>query len=166
VSEQHDREFIQRFSMILVGLMVFTVAILILAFAIHNALDLSENTARETAKRERLRPVAGVFAGETGRAAAQAQATAIEAAPQAAFDGSMDGAMIYGSVCAVCHDAGVAGAPRMVANDWGERLDKGLALLTSNAINGIGAMPARGGRADLSDEQIEATVSYMLGRLE
>jgi cytochrome c5 len=45
-------------------------------------------------------------------------------------------------------------------------LDKGTEMLIDNAINGIGAMPARGGRADLSDEQIEAAVTHMLDTLE
>jgi cytochrome c5 len=60
----------------------------------------------------------------------------------------------------------VAGAPEMVASAWSGRLDKGTEMLISNAINGIGAMPARGGRADLSDEQIEAAVTHMLDTLE
>jgi len=30
------------------------------------------------------------------------------------------------------------------------------------ALNGLNAMPARGGRADLSDEQIQAAVEFML----
>jgi cytochrome c oxidase cbb3-type subunit 3 len=43
-----------------------------------------------------------------------------------------------------------------------ERAGKGLDMLTQNAINGLNAMPARGGRSDLSDEQIRAIVEYMI----
>jgi cytochrome c5 len=167
VSAEHDRIFIKQFSLILVGLMIFTVAIIVVAVIIHNQLELSENPARQVAKEQRLQPVAGVYAGDTGRAAAAAAAEAAAAAqPQVAFDGSLDGNLIYERACASCHDGGVAGAPRMVANDWAGRLEKGMDELVANAITGIGAMPPRGGRRDLSDEQIEVSVAYMLDMLD
>nr|WP_239056796.1 c-type cytochrome [Wenzhouxiangella limi] len=85
---------------------------------------------------------------------------------EAAFDGSLDGSLIYDRACASCHEVGAAGAPEMVASAWADRIDKGKEQLVSNAINGIGAMPPRGGRRDLTDEQIEASVSHMLGMVE
>jgi len=170
VSEQHDRQFIQTFSAVLAGLVAFTVVIIILALIIHNrAFDGEQSAARQAAVEERLQPVGGVYAGETGRAAAQAAAeeAAEDSAAQVAFEGSTDGEMIYGRVCAVCHDAGVAGAPRMVAEEMGARLEeKGRDMLVSNAINGFNAMPARGGRSDLNDEQVAASVDYMLDQTE
>ncbi len=167
MSEQHDREFLKRFSLILVGLMVFTVVIIFGAISIHGTLEPSDNPARETARLQRIEPVAGVYAGETGRAAAQAAAAAAAAAaPQVAFDGSLDGELIYDRVCGTCHEVGAAGAPLMMASAWEGRLDKGTDQLVANAISGIGAMPPRAGRQDLSDEQIEASVEYMLGMLE
>ena len=46
---------------------------------------------------------------------------------------------------------------------WAARFDeKGLEMLVSNAINGLNAMPARGGNPALTDEQIQAAVEYML----
>lgn len=170
MSEQHDRQFIQTFSAVLAGLVAFTVVIIVLALIIHNReFDGEQSAARQAAVEERLQPVAGVYAGETGRAAAQAAAeeAAAEAEPQVAFEGSTDGEMIYGRVCAACHDSGAAGAPRLVADEMGSRLaDKGRDTLISNAINGINAMPARGGRSDLSDEQVTAAVDYMLDQVE
>jgi len=41
-------------------------------------------------------------------------------------------------------------------------LSKGKAKLYANAINGIGAMPAKGGRPDLSEKLIEMSVDYIL----
>jgi cytochrome c5 len=170
VSEQHDRQFIQTFSAVLAGLVAFTVVIIILALIIHDReFDGEQSAARQAAVEERLQPVGGVYAGETGRAAAQAAAEAAAASsePQVAFEGSTDGEMIYGRVCAACHDSGAAGAPRLVAGEMGTRLaDKGRETLVSNAINGINAMPARGGRSDLSDEQVAASVDYMLDQVQ
>ena len=87
---------------------------------------------------------------------------AVEEEPTLAFDGSTDGKMIYDAVCMVCHTSGLAGAPKLEAADWTERMAVGVDGLVTSAINGKGAMPPRGGRADLSDEQIKATVEFML----
>lgn len=167
MSAEHDRIFIRNFSLTLVGLVIFTFIIIFVARSIHGQLEVSENPARETARLERLQPVAGVWAGETGRAAAQAAAAAAAAAaPEIAFGGSLDGALIYERACASCHEVGAAGAPLMVASAWAGRLEQGMETLVANAINGIGAMPPRGGRRDLSDEQIEISVAYMVDMLE
>lgn len=69
-------------------------------------------------------------------------------------------------VCAGCHVAGVANAPKIGdAAAWQERADKGLQTLTNSVINGIGVMPARGG-SDLSDEEIPTAVQYMLSKTQ
>ncbi|HSH27667.1 MAG TPA: c-type cytochrome [Wenzhouxiangella sp.] len=169
MSEQHDRQFIHTFSAVLVGLTAFIVVIIALALIIHNyAFEPEQSPARQAAVDERLQPVAGVYAGETGRAAAQAAAeqAAASAEPQVAFDGSTDGQMIYSQVCAACHDTGAAGAPRLEAGDWSDRLEKGRETLVTHAIDGFNAMPARGGRSDLSDEQVTASVDYMLDQVK
>ena len=69
---------------------------------------------------------------------------------------------LYATACQACHTTGVAGAPKLGdAGAWGERLGKGLDALVASAVNGIGAMPARGG-SQLTDEQIHAVVEYIL----
>jgi cytochrome c5 len=77
----------------------------------------------------------------------------------------MDAEMIYQQVCHVCHATGAGGAPLMTAQDWGGRLDKSQSELIQSVIDGLGAMPPRAGRPDLTDEQIEVTVAYMLEQL-
>lgn len=69
---------------------------------------------------------------------------------------------LYASACQACHMTGAAGAPKLgdVAA-WSDRAAKGLETLVSHAINGIGAMPARGG-SQLDDDQIRVTVEYIL----
>ena len=71
-------------------------------------------------------------------------------------------AQLYQGACLACHNTGAAGAPKLGdAGAWSERMAKGLDALVSSAINGIGAMPARGG-SQLSDEQIRAVVEYII----
>jgi len=167
VSEQDDQIFIKRFSLVLVALAAFTLIIIAVAATINSTREPSENTARTEARLERLAPVAGVFSGDTGRAAAQAAVEAAAAAgPSVAFDGSLDGQMIYEQACGTCHEIGAAGAPQLVASAWDSRLDQGRDVLVEHAINGIGTMPAKGGRSDLSDEQVAASVDYMLGAIQ
>lgn len=164
MSEQDDRTFLQHFSMVIAMLALFTVAMLILAYVMHGQLIPSENPARETAKVERISPVADVYAGETGRAAAQAAVQETE--QEAAFDGSLDGEMIFEQVCHVCHSTGAGGAPLMNADAWADRIGKGRDELISSVITGLGAMPPRAGRPDLTDEQIAATVDYILEQVQ
>ena len=69
---------------------------------------------------------------------------------------------LYQSACLACHTTGAAGAPKIGdAAAWKSRLGKGLEALISSAINGIGAMPPRGG-SQYNDDQIRATVEYIL----
>jgi cytochrome c5 len=76
---------------------------------------------------------------------------------------AQSGKAIYVSKCRGCHDYGVAGAPRYGSSEiWAERLTKGLDVLYKNSINGIRAMPARGGCYACSDDDIKAAVDYIL----
>ena len=69
---------------------------------------------------------------------------------------------LYQGACLACHTTGAAGAPKIGdAAAWSERLGKGVDGLTTSAIAGIGAMPARGG-SQYDDEQIRAVVEYIL----
>lgn len=79
----------------------------------------------------------------------------------------VDGEAVYADVCAACHDSGAAGAPKLGdADGWGDRLDQDTATLYEHAINGIGAMPPKGGNSGLSDEEVEAAVDYMIEETE
>jgi cytochrome c5 len=73
----------------------------------------------------------------------------------------------YVSSCMPCHGDGLGGAPVTGDRDeWARRIAKGTAKVHRNVIEGFeggtGVMPAKGGRADLSDEEIIALVDYML----
>ena len=132
-------------------------------------------TARNSRRQPKKRTIASSSKSQRQQASrrddSQEQQVAAEEAAdseqqQVAFGGSMDGEMIYNSACQACHMSGAAGAPQLVAAQWEDRLDKGKDTLVSHAINGFNAMPAKGGRTDLSDEQVRASVEYMLAEIE
>ena len=107
---------------------------------------------------ERLKPAGNLcLQGEDcGTAAAR------EAEGDAPANG-LDGGAIYNQVCMACHDTGAAGAPRRgEEGDWAERIDQGWDTLLDHSINGIGAMPPRGGNPNLSDEEVAASTAYLL----
>ncbi|MCK5904792.1 MAG: hypothetical protein KAG86_05860 [Gammaproteobacteria bacterium] len=65
---------------------------------------------------------------------------------------------------------GAGGAPLLGdADAWEARVAQGTLVLIQRAVEGymgeIGIMPAKGGRLDLSDEEVENAVSYMLDQL-
>lgn len=69
---------------------------------------------------------------------------------------------IVQSQCAKCHRAGKDGAPLIGDRTaWTPRLAKGLERLVASAVHGHGGMPARGGIADLSSDEIRGAVLYM-----
>ena len=75
------------------------------------------------------------------------------------------GEAIYASVCKACHETGVAGAPKTGDKAaWAPRLASGMATLLKSAANGKGAMPARGGAPDLSDDELKAAVAFLTGK--
>lgn len=78
-----------------------------------------------------------------------------------------DAATIYNSVCGACHNSGAAGAPKLDDKGaWAARVAQGKEALYKSALNGKGAMPPKGGAADLSDGEIKATVDYILGKVK
>jgi cytochrome c5 len=72
------------------------------------------------------------------------------------------GAEIVKAQCVKCHGEGVGGAPR-IGDDkaWVGRAREGFDSLVQSVIRGHGAMPARGGMADLTDTETRAAVAYL-----
>lgn len=69
---------------------------------------------------------------------------------------------VYTAVCAACHATGLAGAPKMGdASAWGPRIAQGYDTLLKHAIEGIRAMPAKGGNPDLDDVEVARALVYM-----
>lgn len=80
--------------------------------------------------------------------------------------GMMTGDQVYGQVCKTCHEAGLAGAPKMGDKAaWASRIAQGQAALVAHAVAGYqgkaGVMPPKGGNADLTDAEVERAVVHM-----
>ena len=72
------------------------------------------------------------------------------------------GKEIVEAQCVKCHGTGVGGAPKIGDRAaWTPRVTKGLDTVVASAIHGHGAMPPRGGMADLTDVEIRSAVIYM-----
>ena len=165
MSQVDDAAFIRNFSLVLVFLTVVGIIAFILAKIVY--ADFLETQGDSETVAARLEPIGSVNIGEpfvVGQEGAGGGATMAAADSAAPAD---PGAAAYGKICYACHDAGIGGAPKMGDKDaWADRLQKGTEMLVSNAISGIqgeaGIMPARGGLASLSDEEVRAAVMHML----
>jgi cytochrome c5 len=80
-----------------------------------------------------------------------------------------DGQKTYQAACFACHGTGAAGAPKTGDKAaWADRIKQGNDKMYEHAIKGFkgakGVMPAKGGRADLSDDAVKAAVDYMVAQ--
>jgi len=138
------------------------VTVLILLLVVKVILSTMQDTAKNVVAPasmsdedvvERIKPVAQVYVGE---------APVVEAAP-AVETSAGGGEQVITQVCALCHSTGMMSSPKLgSADDWAPRIEKGIDVLYSNAINGFNMMPARGGRPSLSDDEVKAAVDHMI----
>ncbi len=99
---------------------------------------------------ERIQPLAQVNVG-------------VEVAAEAVATGSADPESTYKSFCTICHQVGVAGAPKFRdAATWGDRPAMGIDALVKSAITGKGAMPPKGTCMNCSEEDLKSVIEYML----
>lgn len=101
-------------------------------------------------------------------AAAPAESAASEAAPKAAGAPDLaEGEKIYKGTCGVCHETGVAGAPRHGDKAaWKPRLEQGFEVLVKHSIEGLRAMPPRGGNGKLTDDELRDATGYMTASVQ
>ncbi len=166
-----DLTFLKHFAMVIGGLVLLTLVLIAGAYWIYSGHQPEPSKIAASRTAARIAPVGDVFAGETGLAAMAAAKAAAEAAAKAqvAYDGTLDGAVIYEKLCSACHKTGAGGAPMLTKALWASRITQGTDALVLHAIQGYqgeaGVMPARGGNPSLSDEQVRASVEWMLGNL-
>ena len=156
-----DRVFVKNFAMLLGVLVAMTFVLFVLAQMVAAQLpteDTAELLAKKDALAERISPVGQlVVAGGSGSTGGTTQVASA----------AVDGKATYDTTCAVCHVAGVAGAPKLGDKAaWVPRIAQGIDTLYQHAINGYqgtaGFMPAKGGNASLADDAIKAAVDHMV----
>ncbi len=167
-----DQKFFDMYSLVIAGLAAAALGIFVLA------MKMSERTqgvyTREAAEyraavEERIKPVGDVYLpGDDIGAAIPIVETVAEPEPVVA---AMSGPQVYNSACLACHGAGVGGAPVVGdAAQWAARVEQGMEVLTRHAIEGYmgsaGYMPPKGGRLDLSDDEVAAAVEYMVAEAQ
>jgi len=115
--------------------------------------------AAAPAAAEASAPAAAAAAPVAAPAAPAAAAPAPAAAPAAASADT--GKKVYEQVCAACHAAGVAGAPKFGDKAaWAPRLKEGMDAVHNYALHGKGVMPPKGGYAG-PDADVLAAADYM-----
>lgn len=134
---------------ILAGFLVPIISMVLLSqLAVDSLGGISRNDPAMSpeAVAKRLKPVGEVIMADTTGAA----------------KGERSGEEVVKAVCAACHATGVLNAPKIGDKKiWAARLKNGEAALIKNAINGIRQMPARGGNAGLSDNEVARAAEYM-----
>lgn len=133
--------------LVVLSIVGFIVAIVLLAklgASFRGAPDVDADVAQQQAA-ERIQPVGQVTISE----------------PDAPV-GSRTGESIYKNLCISCHGTGAGGAPKLGDTAaWGSRIAKGFDVLVNHALNGFNAMPAKGGAADLTEDEIKRAVAYI-----
>jgi cytochrome c5 len=187
---KQDSVFLKHFAQLIVGLMGFAFLLILLAHGINdrfygysaaeagvaddelNPIQRERVAAKRAAADARLMPEAIVNAGDTGRAAilAAEEARKLASAGQVAYEGTLDGSVIYQNLCGACHQSGAGGAPMPTKDAWAPRIAQGMDTLVKHAIEGYqgaaGIMPARGGNPALTDDQVRASVEFMVGKVQ
>lgn len=157
-----DKKFFRSFYGLVGGLATLTVVLVVLAtfmaMGINEKMDDSKQMERDEAIAERIAPVGSITIGD---------AAAVMVSEVNAAESGVDGKTTYDSACIACHGAGVAGAPKFGDFPvWKDRIDQGTDVLYEHAIKGFqggaGYMPAKGGSAALSDDDVKAAVDYMV----
>ncbi|MFC0250897.1 c-type cytochrome [Massilia consociata] len=132
--------------------LVIVIGIILLVIFATNERLVGAGTDSQSAEAiaERLRPIA-----EEGFTLVDANAPKV----------LQTGGAVYAAVCAACHDSGAAGAPKLGDNGaWTQRFAQGYDTLVKHAIDGIRAMPAKGGNPDLDNLEVERAVVFLANK--
>jgi len=113
-------------------------------------VDRDQTSVEASAVAARIKPVADLAIAESGGGATKAAQSSEQVVQQ---------------YCTACHMTGAAGAPKIGDKGaWAKRIGAGLDQMLKIAVAGKGAMPPRGGAADLSDQELTGAIVHMANR--
>jgi cytochrome c5 len=132
---------------VLLAFLVPIIGIILIVQLVTSGREPQPSALNPEAVAQRIQPVGHVeFVGSGGAGAA----------------GTRSGEEVVKTTCATCHQAGVAGAPKIGDKaQWAPRIKQGLQTLVQTASKGKNAMPPKGGNASLSDDEIARAVVFM-----
>ncbi len=181
MSKEQDKIFFNSVFTV-VGALVVMAIIFYISDVVIESGDSKKNNAGQKSVSAITEPVGQVAIDEASPVVeAKAEEVVEEAAEEmvaeapASNETSGDvGEKIYKKLCVNCH--GIASMAAMIpqtgdAAEWGPRIEKGIDALYSNAITGFTGskgmmMPPRGGNPSLTDDEVKATVDYMVGQVQ
>ena len=162
-----DRQFMIQFLSVIGGLVVIGILCFILANWLVSSLQVASDPITDKVVEQRIKPVGQVYVGSVPpEVLAKSQAPAEQAAAAGGASKFASGKEVYEAVCLACHATGAAGAPKYGDKGaWAKYLEKGIEGNYTAAINGAGAMPPKGGRMDISDDDVKSAVDYLFESL-
>ncbi len=163
-----DQKFFDMYSIVIGALAALGLVFFIVSAKLADmtqGIYVRDGVEYQTAIIDRIRPLGDVY--RPGDEIASASPTVVTPAEPPPVAATLTGPQVYNAACLACHGAGLGGAPIFGdAAQWVERIAQGADTLKTHAVQGFtgstGFMPAKGGRVDLSDAEIEAAVDYMI----
>ena len=147
-SEEKGYSFGQVVLAAFVGVVGIVLFVLLVAkiFGVTDTIDVAEPTAAVSQVEENIKPVAAVEVAAAGAAAGAEKS----------------GEEVVKAECSMCHAAGLMNSPKIGdKGQWQPRIAQGYETLIKHAIEGIRAMPARGGNPSLTDGEVARAVAHM-----
>jgi cytochrome c5 len=132
---------------VLLSFVIPIIGIVLLVQLVLSAPGADPNAMTPEAVLARIQPVGRVEFGAGGGGGAA---------------GGRSGEEVVKAVCAACHQAGVANAPKIGDKAaWAPHIKEGLQDMVATALKGKGAMPPKGGNPSLTDDEVTRAVVFM-----
>ena len=163
--QEHNSPIKTPRQLVAVAVLSFVVPVLLIVGIVQLVLggmkvDPKNPMFSEEATAKRLQPVGEISLGQAATPLPSSPAPVAAAKTEPAI-----GDKVYQAACAMCHTAGIAGAPKFGDKGaWKVRIAQGPSVLHEHALKGIRMMPAKGGNAALVDAEVMAAVDYMVSR--
>ncbi len=163
-----NHKFFARFSIAIGILVVGLIALAIKESDLTQSLDPNDTEKHRASVEDQIRPFGQVYmSGEEIDASRLQVQIAAQSEPAVT---TLSGPQVYNAACIACHGSGIGGAPTIGdAAAWQARVVQGNDTLYLHAIEGYtgstGFMPQKGGRLDLSDDEVRGAVDYMVSEL-
>lgn len=169
---KRDQKFFDMYSLVIGVLAAICLVFFVLAMRVSDRTQgaFTSNAEEYLAEvSKRLEPFGKVnLPGDDLSAGGPQSAETATPTPVAA---TLTGPQVYNEACIACHGSGIGGAPMITNSEaWQERIAQGMDTLRQHAIEGYsgsaGYMPPKGGRLDLSDDEIHGAVNYMVSEAQ